>query len=49
MFNSVEDRDDNKFRPEFPSLGQLAGVGVCVLADVLLCVHSHARRHNSER
>ncbi len=36
-------------KAEFPSLGQLAGVGACVRADVLLCVHSHARRHNSER
>ncbi len=36
-------------KPKFPSLGQLAGVGACVRADVLLCVHSHARRHNSER
>ncbi len=36
-------------KAEFPSLGQLAGVGASVRADVLLCVHSHARRHNSEQ
>ncbi len=37
------------FKAEFPSLGQLAVVGACVRVDVLLCVHSHALRHNSDR
>ncbi len=37
------------FKAEFPSLGQLAVVGACVRVDVLLCVHSHVRRHNSDR